>query len=849
MKLSVIKGITFGVVFIAAAILFGVFSNRGNMDMTAQMNDATQPLIYMDVAGNTANCLYGYRDELDMAYVHDNITPLEEGRKLSFTIDKFGQNITGVSYQVRSVSGERLIEETVVEDTIDRADTMDVSITLKDLIDTDTEYMLVLLLQTEEEDEPLRYYTRIIQSDSLHQKEKIDFLMDFHDKTFDKNSAGDIAKYLESDATGDNTSLNLVNIHCSFDQITWADLEVTQETKPILSVLDLNGSTGAFELSYIASSMEGKETTYYQVVEYYSVRYTTNRMYLLDFERKMEQIFEPEESSYVNNKIVLGIGSADMQMEESDDGKTIAFVTGDRLFSYNATNSKMSTLFSFYDTKELDQRELNQEYGIKIMNVDEVGNVSFMVYGYMCRGQHEGHMGVCVYYYDNLTGIVKEQVYIPYTKSYEILKNGVEKLSYINKNGKLFLELEDSIYEIDIESKTYSVLVTDLEAGQCKVSKSGQMVVWQDNEENVYESKTIHVMDLNTEEVMDITAESDEYILALGFIGEDLIYGLAKKTDIQVDNNGYLVYPMYRVKIQNESGQILKTYDPQGIYVVDAVVEENQIKLSRVSKEVDTDTGVVTYEKAPEDQIVSAQDDSVGKNYTEFGYSDLYEYFLRIVVNGKIKASAVQNFVSEFELYEGSKEVAISIHNNAIRYYVYDTRGIIDISTEAEVAVDTAYNANGLVLNDTGTYVWRNEARRTKNQIMAIKENVITEEKNALSVCLDTILAKEGVTRNTAYMLQQGQNAIQILEENLESAQVLDLTGCDFEAMLYYLNRDIPVLVRLERGGAVLVTGFNDTQIVIMDPISGTLYKKNMDTAKEEFAKNGNCFITYVYLE
>ena len=84
------------------------------------------------------------------------------------------------------------------------------------------------------------------------------------------------------------------------------------------------------------------------------------------------------------------------------------------------------------------------------------------------------------------------------------------------------------------------------------------------------------------------------------------------------------------------------------------------------------------------------------------------------------------------------------------------------------------------------------------------------------------------------------------MEENLEDVQVLDLAGCSLDSMLYYLNQDLPVMVLLKSGEAVLVTGFNDSQVVIMEPTTGQLYKKSMSESSKWFEENGNYFITYV---
>ena len=117
-----------------------------------------------------------------------------------------------------------------------------------------------------------------------------------------------------------------------------------------------------------------------------------------------------------------------------------------------------------------------------------------------------------------------------------------------------------------------------------------------------------------------------------------------------------------------------------------------------------------------------------------------------------------------------------------------------------------------------------------------------TENIGQLATCLNTILEFEGTNRNTQYMLDNGKTTIEILQENIPNIQVLDLTGCRLDAILYYVNQDIPVLATKQDGSAVLVIGFNELNIVVMDPKDGTVYK----IATAMFEENGNPFITYM---
>lgn len=198
---------------------------------------------------------------------------------------------------------------------------------------------------------------------------------------------------------------------------------------------------------------------------------------------------------------------------------------------------------------------------------------------------------------------------------------------------------------------------------------------------------------------------------------------------------------------------------------------------------------------------------------------------------------------------EGGRKLVIPDEEKPLRYYVYGPYGVDGIYTSPASAVELAYEIPGVVVNGSGELIWLKGNRVTRNQIMAIKEPERTEEGGSLTVCLDSIFRFEGLVRNSEYLMEQGKTVLDVLEENLDDAEILDMTGCSLDAMLYYVNKDIPVLALLENGEAVLITGFNEYNVVIMEPASGSLYKKGMNDSTEWFEENGNCFITYIRVE
>lgn len=842
MKKSFIKALVFMLTFLCALIVVSKVMNQGNTDMTTEMGAAVFPLIYMDINGQEVNCLHGYVQEMDGSYLRDTITVIPQGRTVKFRIDKFGTKVQKVSYELRSVDGERLIENGEIIEKEENKDSISASITLKDLIEMHEEYSLTLLLETESAE--IRYYTRIILAEDYYVSEKISFVKDFHERTFDKEAATELTKYLESNAEGDNTTYAKVNIHSSFNQITWGELPIEMVTEPLINIKEIAGQTGSVELSYIVQLTEGKHKNYYNVEEYYRVRYTSDRMYLLDFERTMNQILDAGSKIAVNNKILLGISSEEVQLVESDGGSIFAFVNANRLYSYNVSDNKLAVIYGFYDEKNADARTLYNHNDIRILSVDETGNVKFVVYGYMNRGRHEGGVGIQVCTYNSQMNTVEEEIYIPYTKSYQILKSDLEQLSYISKTNQFYMMLDRTIYAVDLAEKTYEIMAAHLYDGSYQISESNATIVWQDSEDR-YNSKTLIIMDLNSKNRSEIHAEDGEVIAPLGFMGEDLIYGLVKKEDIVRDETGRVTFPIYKVIIQDELGEVIHSYEQDNTYVVSSTIENNQITLFRVEKNENGE-----YEEITNDHIMSTEIAALGNNYLETVVTENYEKIIQIAVKSNIDSKSMQVLTPKEVLFEGGRELVIGQEQDtADFYYVYGKDDIEGIYMNPGSAINLAYSISGVVLNDKGAYIWQKGNRSLKNQIMAISGTEVTDEKNSLAVCLDTILKFEGVMRNTEYQLNQGETVLEILEEGLPEAQILDLTGCSLDAILYYVNKDIPVLATLNDGNAVLVIGFNELNIVVMDPLTGIPYKKGMNDSKAWLEENGNCFITYIMAE
>lgn len=840
MKKMIIKGSIVVIVFFAALFITSGIMNKGNTDMTMEMGKASFPVIWVNYGGYRINEMHGYVEDMDLSQMRESITPLTSGRKISLEIKPYGETISQIAFEVRNLDGSRLIENTVIEEFEQAEDKIKVSFAPKDLIESDQEYALVLLL-TLGSGKEIRYYTRIVSTEKYFTADKLEYVNDFSNKTFDKEAAKDLTKYLESNEEGDNTTYAKVTIHSSFHQITWGNLDITKETRANITIKELAPQTGSFILDYYVSTPDGKGKTYYRVKEYFRIRHTEERIYLLDYERTMDQVFNGAEDVYANNKIMLGIISEDVQLFESDGGNVLAFTVGNRLYSYNVVDNKMALLFGFYNEENQDARTLYDGNRINILNVDEGGNVTFLVYGYMNRGRHEGQVGISVYYYDSTVNTVEEMVYISSNKSQFILMKEVEQLSCINRNGLLYLKWEDKIYQINVSERTYDIVVEGLVEGSYKVSDSNKMAVWQQGG-SLYQGSELILMNLTSGSKDSIKVGMNEVLAPIGFMGEDLIYGIARKSDIIMDSAGNTVFPMYCIKIQNEAEGVLMTYQQDDVYVVGGEVQNNQIILSRVEKNEEG-----AYVEIRDDQIMNSETEVNKKNTIDVAATENFEKLTQIALKDVIDTTTMMYLTPKEVLFEGGRSITLAPDTDTTkRYYVYGQKGVEAIYTNEAHAVALADSISGVVVNEEGYYVWMKGNRSLRNQIMKIQGEMASADKNSMAVCLDIMMEFEGVVRNSKYMLERGSSALSILRESLTDVQVLDLTGCSLDAMLYYVNQDIPVLVTMKDGNAVLLIGFNEKNTVVMNPETGTVYKVGMNDSKEWFEENGNSFLTYI---
>lgn len=288
MKRAIIRGCVCLVVFAAALIISSMLLNRGNTDMTAEMEPPRLPAVYVDVGGLRVNRMNGYLDGMEEKYMRGSLLPIGTDRRLSVGIQTYGVQVEALAFEVRSADGARLVEDTQVTGLTEEDGVLKADIVLKDLIDAGTEYCVIFKL-TLEDGREASYYMRAVQQENSGIQEKLDFVAGFSEDTFHDSSCAGLAVYMETNSSGDNSTLSRVTIHSSLDQLGWASLDVRRETEPVFTILDMTEQTASIMMEYLVSYTRYEREVYAFVREVYRIRTGTERMYLLDYERTMSE--------------------------------------------------------------------------------------------------------------------------------------------------------------------------------------------------------------------------------------------------------------------------------------------------------------------------------------------------------------------------------------------------------------------------------------------------------------------------------------------------------------------------------------------------------------------------------
>ncbi|MDE5778492.1 MAG: hypothetical protein K2I10_08345 [Lachnospiraceae bacterium] len=833
-------------IFIATILVVNRIDNRGVEEVSVEMEQATLPIVYVRYDDKFINTLHGYTGKVDTTYFRDTITPMYFAQTIDLWVDQSGNAYSDYEYELRSQYQGDLIENGDVTE-LSHADGYDkVSITFRTKLEELQEYVMVLKMMSGE-DTVVRYYTRVVVENDFHAEELLDFVSRFNDAIFDKEEAQKvISKSIEPNEDGNNEYLSEVNIHSSFETITFAGLEPVRLTKPVASIKEIDDSYAIIQLKYLISVVQKKVTENFYVTEDYRVRYVdSSNVYLLDYNRTQEALFVTDNIDTANNTFKIGIiNQGDFQFMTSSKEKKVAFTQARQLWYYDYNGGTITNVYGFCQADNYtDSRVTYDANNIKILDIKDNGDITFAVYGYMNRGKHEGKVGISVYQFTAEKDRMQEVLFIENNKPYDILQEDMETLMYLNHDGEFYYFDNDCIVKVNTKTKQSEIFIEDVLNEHLAVSDDNHLVGYPNQllPENV---DMVTVLNLDTKESKEIVANEGERLEAIGFVDTDLILGRVREGDIEVALDKTVTCPISTIDIINEDEQVVKTYGSTGVYIIGATVKNGVVYLERVRKingvfEPTTQDFITYKDQESNDKI------NTGYKYTDNAYNQLYMIFPNYIY----VAERPKLMITRETVNEEDTTVKITFDHTNKKFYAYGQGKYRTDYLNLNQAVRVAYENAGVVLDENGVIVWRKISVKDYHTVAdKITVYTVSEIENTLAACIYMMGVYEEKNPDFSALKEDiaEEKAIEEVILSYVGRQGTDITGCDFENGLYYLCKDAPVITRFADGTYVLVTSYNGERIRYINPLKEEDIVEPRNEFEAKVKDSGNVFISYV---
>ena len=826
------------VVFVVSVVFFEIVTNISEPQEVTAQSSPTLPTVTIDYLGDATTELHGYVTEMDPAYMRDAIIPLDSERNVSITVDSKDYDVDGLSYEIRSLDTQRNISNNELEFT-SKDGILTANFQAENLIEKNEEYLLILTI-TSGNDE-IYYYTRIMQPEGCNEEEILDFAQYFHNTALSED-ATDLATYIEPSSSA-SEDLNHVTINSNLAQISYGGFDGTQVGDVNTALTDISSNYISLTFTYLLNRDNSGKSEYYTCVEEFRIRYTSDRLYLLSYDRTMEQILDDQSVSYSKNVLNIGITDPDLQYMSNETGTIVSFVQNGSLYEYNQTDRTLKQIFSFVDDPT-DSRSIYDQHQILLLNIDESGTMDYVVYGYMNSGSHEGECGINLYHYDAIEDTSTEQVFITSTSSYQILNANFSELLYETADNQFYIMVNGTLLYMNLNELTTKELMTGLDDAQYAVSASRRYLAWMDQEDM---SDSIHIMDLETGDSYDITAGTGQLLKPLAFLDDDLIYGTLNENDITTDGAGSTVYPMYKLTIadiSSGSGRELMTYQKSGYYITDVSIESYTIYLERI--QIDSEGIITTADGDTIKNSAGEQNKAVDVSTISDDAKEQVVVLTMAELEEDEKLGKVDYDVPGLVLADGSHSISVASATSSTQYFVYVGSKVSLATDDLNRAITEADENMGIVLDNTPKYVWKRGRKSYQNAITGIAVGSSDSEASGSARALSAMLVQAGENVQVHTLLESGETPISVLSKTLKDYDILDLTGLSLSQVLYYVNLGIPVYAYTGDDTAVLIVGYDASSIIYFDPMTSQNQKMSLTEASDYFESFGNVFVSYI---
>lgn len=825
-------------IFVGALFFFGrqMETDVASSGEPVEITKETYPYITLAAQGQSFNTLYGYSAPMENNIVRESMTPLASDKTLQLTIGKTASRLISIQYRISDKESGEVYETGDVNALGENQQT--VTLNFDYSFKTSTEYILDIIGISEDGRE-IHYYTRLkYYIDDSHLAEKLAFVKKFHKNTFNKSKMEEIGRYLESSSKNLNHTLAEVDITSSSELVTWGSMSPEVVSEELVTVKEYNMETACVQYNYFVKAATASGEEIYHIKEFYRVRYAGGRNYLLHFDRTMEAEFDAGLASTQKSQLKLGITSEnDSTMLLNADSSVLYFVRNSALYRYDMSeNTIMKVYQAFSDDASYIYRAYNEQ-DIRLLKVDEKGNLYFCAYGYFPRGSYEGDVAVVLYEY-TADGTLQEMVYMPSSTTYQQMKEDFAAYGYVSPRGIYYFTLANTVYAYNMTGKRLEKLAENIKSNTFMTMEGANCYVWSSSLSSGY-GDSLTMYNLETDERnMIYPPDKNTYIRLLGVIEDNVVYGYVKKTDISQNRDGTRVVPCYELNIADTKGTVRKTFSKNGQYIQSISANGNVINMKLCKKSGSE------YVTAGTDSILSQSESETKKvRYTSRVTSkSLTEWYIQLP--SSFEMTAVPKQIKGPETVISSERFVRLEQPGVTKYYVYAVGRITGAYESARTAIQEADKQMGVVVSSDHQVVWERSGSFLQNNIGGMEMMQSGNGVSNLAACAYMVLKQNHFDADAKALTKQNKPVYNMLAGYM--SHPVNLKGCTLEQVLYFVSSNKAVIAMTSDNKAVVISGYSTTQLYLFNPEKNKEVKVSRSEYENIFKAAGNRFVSYM---
>ncbi len=901
-KRVIFGSLLFIVLFVGAALSFNYIHNkdRGTRPVEGYNPSMGKAYIYYD--GQIINSMLGYKATLDTSLYRDSIFPVDASKTVNIVLPDSIDSGADIRYELRSFDGNNLVEDGDFRFVSTENGTTHYTATLRMDMTEGLEYSFVI--KAIKGDESVNFYTRVVRLSSSRLSDFVAFAENFSDAAYSGNAASqiqasstdavttynvsgevadiknqqgetsttnevatstdamigvqvaDIASVFGSadamssmysatavdDITSDGNP-GYVTLNSSYEDVIYDGLKIERLNDPVPKIRELTVDSAVVELRYKAISEDetGSASTY-AVSEFFMLEYDNGgaKIQVHDYRRCVNQDFNEKCFDAVTNSISMGITSdRSPQFVADEKSKLIAFAADNSVWVYDNTTKTYSNAYGSSTEEAEKERSPQEGYGIHLLMVnDEM--LDFVIYGRINEGPREGENGVALYEYSIKDSTLRELAFISSSLSLDAMKLSAGRFSYYDKSNRHFYALVgDKLIDVDIFSGQKNIIVEGIPSSQILVSEDQSIVAYPDTGDTT-NIKKVSIINFKTGKTVEKT-ENGYVIAILGFVGEDIMYGVSDPEDVTKDVDGTPVFLFQKLYIVHPDGNTVKKYEKEGTLVSGILFEDNTIYLSRVSR--NSETGDLS--EADDDYIsYKPQEDLSGikvrivKNEAD---NDIVELKLPDNVFISVKNEELFSKVTKSTNVEVDSAEA-EIDQNGI--YIYSPMGITGISSSAGKAIRQVSDEGGYVVDANGATLYRMRQSKPYLTVAGTFEyKSVDRDEDSFAACNYMCAISAGLPADYDE-IRTINNWEESFRKYGNEVRGINISGVKMNTAIGYLSDGYPFAARIG-DRYVLVVSYNDDFIRYYDPVEDQEVRLMRYLFQLKVNDKGNEFYTY----